>query len=156
LQEGILFHHLMAGERDPYVVCMQMAFDTRARLDGYIRGLQAVIQRHDILRTAVQWEGLREPMQVVWRKAEAPVEEMELGINGRAEQMYEQIKSGGFRVDVRQAPMMRLHIGYEARQDRWLLLLLLHHLIMDHTTFGLMQQEIQAYMAGEEEALPMP
>jgi arthrofactin-type cyclic lipopeptide synthetase A len=34
LQEGILFHHLMGGERDPYVVCMQMAFDTRAGLAG--------------------------------------------------------------------------------------------------------------------------
>ena len=34
------------------------AFDTRARLDGYLRALRSVIGRHDILRTAVLWEGI--------------------------------------------------------------------------------------------------
>jgi aryl carrier-like protein len=74
LQEGFLFHHLMEPEKDPYVLGVQMSFESRAQLDRYLDALQAVIDRHDILRTAVLWEGLSEPVQVVLRHAMLPVD----------------------------------------------------------------------------------
>src|SRR5262249_22094770 len=66
LQEGILFHHMMGGQGDPYLLRLQFSFEQRERMESYVRALQAVIDRHDILRTGVQWEGLPEPVQVVY------------------------------------------------------------------------------------------
>ena len=121
LQEGILFHHLMGGEGDPYLLGAVFSFDSRARLDGYIEAMQAVIGRHDILRTAVMWEGLSEPVQVVLRKAVLPVEEVELdadaGDVGR--QLYARFDPRRNRIDVRQAPLLRVYIAHDPVQQRW-------------------------------------
>ena len=59
------------------------------------------------------WEGLPEPVQVVWRKAALPVEEVELnaGAGDVAEQLYERFNPRQYRIDVRQAPLLRVYIA---------------------------------------------
>src|SRR3569833_1288230 len=84
LQEGILFHHLLEKEADPYLQVSTLAFDTRERLDRFVQVLQQVVDRHDVLRTAVLWEGLSEPVQVVWRHAPIAVEILELSNSNAA------------------------------------------------------------------------
>src|SRR6266511_2881614 len=158
LQEGILFHHLMGGEGDPYLLVMQLRFDTRERLGAYLRALQAVVDRHDILRTAVVWEGLPEPVQVVWRHAVVPVEEVDMGGSEGdvAARMYEQFTPRYYRIDVCQAPILRIWTAHDPQQDQWLMLQFLHHLIGDYQTMTLIHEEIEAYLLGKEAALPAP
>ena len=155
LQEGILFHHLLAGDRDPYVTRMLSGFDSRERLDACVDALQAVIRRHDILRTAVEWEGLPEPVQVVHRQAPLPVEEVALDAGGGdAAEALQALAAA--RLDVRRAPMMHARVAFDAARERWLLLVELHHLIGDHTTLELQQEEIRAHLLGRERELPAP
>jgi aryl carrier-like protein len=79
LQEGIFFHHLMTedGKADVYVQPSVLAFESCDRMDSFISALQSVVDRHDILRTAIAWQGLTEPVQVVLRHADVPVTDID-------------------------------------------------------------------------------
>ena len=156
LQEGILFHHLLQESGDAYVMPTLLSFDTHERLEGFLRTLQMVIDRHDILRTAVLWEELGEPVQVVWRQARLTIEQVSLEGNGdnRLEQFQARYDPRHYRLDVRQAPLMRGFIAEDPTHGGWLLQLLYHHLICDHTGLELILEEIQTILQGEGEQLP--
>ncbi|MGY4306193.1 amino acid adenylation domain-containing protein [Bradyrhizobium sp. USDA 4369] len=158
LQEGILFHHLMGGEGDVYLLSGLLGFDSRARLDGFLAAFDAVIGRHDILRTAVLWEDLPEPVQVVLRHAPLPVEEIELDADGEdgASQLRARFDARRCRLDVRRAPLLRVVIARDPQSGGWLLLLQFHHLVMDHTGLEVLSEEIASHLAGEAERLAAP
>ena len=151
LQEGILFHHLMESEGDAYLLPALMAFDTRERLDSFLTALQAAVARHDILRTAVAWEGLPEPVQVVWRAAELAIEEVVIDpeANDAAGQLAERYDPRHYRFDVRVAPLIGGFTAYDPKEKRWLLLLLSHHLALDHTALDILFGEIQMLQLGQ-------
>jgi len=158
LQEGILFHHLMGGDGDPYLLVNLMSFEARPLLERYVEAMQGVMDRHDILRTAVVWEGLREPVQVVWRKAPLVVEEVTLDASAGdvAEQLYERFNPRRYRIDVRQAPLLRVYIAHDEPNERWLMVQLLHHLVDDNTSLKRMRAEIGAHLLDRVDQLPEP
>ncbi|WP_442964092.1 amino acid adenylation domain-containing protein [Pseudomonas sp. Leaf59] len=135
LQAGILYHHRAVQQGDVYVLQAQFAFDNVVRLQAFAEALQAVIQRHDILRSSFHWEGLEEPVQVVWRGAALRVE------SGPLPQ----------RLDLTQAPVMRL--VYTEQAQGVVATLLFHHLVMDHVTLEILKHDMQALLSGEGAAL---
>jgi amino acid adenylation domain-containing protein len=160
LQEGILFHHAIESEGDPYLLSSLFAFDSRQRLDSFVRALQAVIDRHDILRTAIFWEGLSQPVQVVYRHAplaviEAPAEDDERGQDA-ATRMRALTDPRRLRIDLRQAPLMRAYVGPDPRNGEWLLSLLNHHMVSDHVGLEIIAREIRLVLDGQESLLPKP
>jgi arthrofactin-type cyclic lipopeptide synthetase C len=158
LQEGFLFHHLATTEGDPYLLGSVSRFASRERLDAYLQAFGAVIARHDILRTAIVWENVPEPVQVVWRQAAIPVEEVELdpAAGDVAGQLYRRFDPRHYRIDIRRAPLLRCYVAREGDGERWVLLLLLHHLAGDHTTLDVLREEIQAHLQGRSGQLPAP
>ncbi|HET7460420.1 MAG TPA: amino acid adenylation domain-containing protein, partial [Longimicrobium sp.] len=157
-QEGVLFHHLMSPESDPYLLAGLFGFASRAGVDRYLDALRAVVERHDILRTSVAWEGLREPVQVVWREAPLVVEEVVLdpAAGDAKAQLRARFDPRHHRIDLRTAPLLRAHVARDPAAGRWLLLLLGHHLITDHTTGEVLGGEIEALLRGRADALPRP
>ncbi|WP_245472434.1 non-ribosomal peptide synthetase [Rhizobium jaguaris] len=158
LQDGILFHHLLASRGDPYLLVSQMAFADRGLLERYLGAVQQVVDRHDILRTSFVWEGLSSPAQVVWRKAPLDVSEVELDEDGGAghEQLKRRFDPRRQRIDLGRAPLLRFVIAREPGTGRWLLSELLHHLIGDHTTLEVMHAEVRAVLEGRGHELAAP
>ncbi|MGY0554054.1 amino acid adenylation domain-containing protein [Vreelandella sp. 2A-K22] len=159
LQEGILFHHRLQEEGDAYVTPRLLGFGSRGRLEAFIVGFNQLIARHDILRTAVLWEGVREPVQVVYRHAELALEWLDLEGDGShcvAQRLNAEVNPEHHRIDVRRAPMLRAVAAYDAEQNRWLLQLPSHHLVMDHTTLELLVEEISLIQQGREDELLKP
>ncbi|WP_266170792.1 non-ribosomal peptide synthetase [Dyella subtropica] len=156
LQEGMLFHHMLATEGDPYQVRALSVFESRTQLDSYLAALRFAIDRHDMLRTGIVWEGLSEPAQVVWRKAELAVEELALSASDGdvADQLWARFDPREYRLDLHQAPLFRLFVAYDERSDRWIALQLLHHLCMDHMAQDQLQAEIALYLQGRQAELP--
>ncbi|WP_258575452.1 condensation domain-containing protein, partial [Streptomyces shenzhenensis] len=156
LQEGIFFHHLLAepGAADVYLVPMTLAFDSRERLDAFVAALQRVVDRHDIYRTALVWEGLPEPVQVVRRRAVVPV--TEVALSGGEDPTTELLAVAGSWMDLRRAPLLRVHVAAEPGGARWLALVQVHHLLQDHTALQVVLDEVAAFMSGRGDQLPVP
>jgi amino acid adenylation domain-containing protein len=160
LQEGILFHHLMSADGDAYLLSRVLRFDSRTRLDSFVRALQGVIDRHDILRTAIHWEDLSVPVQVVWRAAPIVIDEAALDATGTgadAEQRLIELRDPRrYRLDVRSAPLLRGLVVEDKAEGGVLLQIISHHLVSDHTTLDLIIQEVHAILQGREDTLPVP
>ncbi|NHB98815.1 condensation domain-containing protein, partial [Photorhabdus stackebrandtii] len=157
LQDGILFHHLLADQGDPYLLIGQMAFADRSLLESYLAAVQWSVDRHDILRTAFIWRGLSVPAQVVLRQATLSVTELTLDpADGPvSDQLFQRFDPHRYRLDLSQAPLLRFVIA-QAEDGRWILLEQQHHLIGDHTTLEVMNREVQAHLTGQEGNLAAP
>ena len=162
LQEGMFFHHLMAGGdgADVYLEPVVVRFASRDRLEAFLAAVQRVIDRHDIYRTSLAWDGLPEPVQVVWRTARLPVTEITLRAtrrgDGEAVVVARLLAAAGPRMELTAAPLLRAQVAAEPGTGRWLALLQVHHLLQDHTGLEVVLGEIAAMLAGEEDRLAEP
>ncbi len=157
LQEGILFHHQLSEQRgDTYVLPILLELPSRERLKEFIGALQEVIDRHDVLRTAVLSEQLSQPVQVVYRTAKLPVEEVALDLDrDPIEQLKERMRFEHQRLDLGKAPLMRLQVSADTGGSQ-LALLQTHHLACDNESLEIMLAEIIALLEGRREELPRP
>ena len=115
-----------------------------------------MIARHDIFRTSVAWQGLPEPVQVVWRQAELPVTEITLTA-ADDQAVAGLLAAAGDRMDLSRAPLLRVHAAAALGDaGRWLGLVQVHHLLLDHTGIEMVMEEIRAVLSGDAGQLPAP
>ncbi|MFH8350598.1 condensation domain-containing protein, partial [Streptomyces sp. NPDC018045] len=155
-QEGILFHHLLDPDNDPYLVSLLLAADDEEACAAFTKALQALIDRHDVMRTAVITAGLPEPAQVVQHTARLTVERTRLDPDTDPETQARALLDRPRRMRVDRAPLLRLLIAEDPHSDRRYLLLSAHHLIEDATTLRLVLEELAAHMTGRTELLAAP
>ena len=158
LQEGLLFHHLLGGTGDTFLQLGQISFASRALLDRYLAAIQAVVDRHDILRTDIVADGLSTPAQVVRRHAALHVTTPHFNpADGPVPaQLARRFDPAHTRIDLGSAPLMHIAVAHDPARDRWHMLLLLHHIIDDITSLAILTEEVYALANYPEARLPAP
>ncbi len=154
LQEGILFHHLLARQGDTYLLPSLFAFDSRERLDRYLAALQAVIGRHDILRHARSMGGIARAGAggvAAGRAGDAGGRDLRSGRRDASCARGLIRRDTGWMCD--SAPLQRAFVAFDRANGRWLLWLLSHHLVVDHTALETVFGEVQSHLLGKQARL---
>lgn len=152
-QEGILFHHLLLAERrsDAYVLSTLLGVSSREKMEGFLSGLQQVIDRHDVLRTSVVWEGVPRPVQVVHRRVALVVKELDWDPD---RDLREWMGSDQQMAELRRAPLMHVHVVADAHGAQCYVLLQIHHLVCDPASLETMFAEVMECLEGRGQVLP--
>ncbi|HEU4508570.1 MAG TPA: amino acid adenylation domain-containing protein [Pyrinomonadaceae bacterium] len=147
MQEGMIFHTLLAPESRVYF--QQESYSLHGDLDvaALKQAWQQVIDRHSILRTSFVWERRDKPLQIVYRRIELPWQQKDWRGLTPSEQQ-DQLKSflhagqqSGF--DLSKTPLIRLTL-IQMGERQYELIWEFHHTIMDKLSAALLFKEVFA------------
>ncbi|WP_189135890.1 non-ribosomal peptide synthase/polyketide synthase, partial [Wenjunlia tyrosinilytica] len=160
LQSGMLFHSLVDSEADIYLDQARLLLDGVADPQAFTSAWQRVVDRTAVLRSAVVWEGVDEPLQVVHRRVTVPAVHHDwrgLGEDERGaalERLLAEDRAAG--MDLHRAPLMRLSLA-RLSDDRLLLVWTSHHLVLDGWSLAQVFTEVcEQYAAIVEGRRPEP
>src|SRR5262249_31624543 len=127
-----------------------MTLPRHINVRAFKQAWQRVLDRHTILRTAFEWEGLEEPLQIVYRATGLQWEELDWrGVpesdqqSNLQDRLLDEARRG---FDLRQPPLMRL-IGVRLNEAVYHLVWACHHLLVDGWSVPLVLEEVLALAA---------
>ncbi len=147
VQHGMLFHTLYAPETGVYFEQFCPAYGKGFDPDTFVRSWQQALDRHPVLRTAFLWEDLEEPVQVVHRRVELPVDRQDWRGLPAAEQRQRLAdymaadRRRGFELS--RPPLLRLGLIRLGDED-WRVAWSYSHLLLDGWSAGLVMREVFA------------
>jgi amino acid adenylation domain-containing protein len=145
MQQGMLYHTL----RDPAsgVYFEQMVLDLEGELDvsAWRQAWEQMQVRHGVLRIGLVWEGLPEPVQIVYRDLPLPWREFDwrheptLAQEASLKRLLEDARREGF--DLSRPPLWRIELIRRSKELHWCSFSF-HHVILDGWSHALLWQEI--------------
>jgi amino acid adenylation domain-containing protein len=158
MQQGMLFHSLLAPQSGVYVEQLGCTFRGRLNVQAFSQAWQHVVNRHSILRTCFAWKSLEKPMQVVQREISIDLETQDwrnLNVATQQEEWNHFLKADRLRgFDLAKAPLMRLTLRQTA-EDEFLFLWTHHHTLLDGWSLPLIFSEmLQSYEAFHRSSAP--
>ncbi len=156
MQQGMLYHCLSV-ESSSYFG--QTSFAIRGELDvkAFAGAWQRVMDRHSMLRTAFDWEHLKNPVQIVSTKVALPLQRYdwrELPPSEEEERIKAFLKADReLDFDLSRAPLMRLSL-IQVSDDTYNFIWSHHHIQLDGWSVPLLLKEIflsyEDFRNGEE------
>ncbi|NJO81278.1 MAG: non-ribosomal peptide synthase/polyketide synthase [Blastochloris sp.] len=157
MQQGMLFHALYAPTDDIYLEQVHVHISD-IDVKRFIQAWQIIVDRHAVLRTAFVWKGVSDPIQVVCRRVQIPVVELDWRDKREEETLtlldewLDEDRRQGF--DLQQAPLMRLAF-MRTDVDSYFFVWTHHHLLLDGWSLPILIREIfAAYEALLQDTTP--
>ncbi|HEY3692595.1 MAG TPA: amino acid adenylation domain-containing protein, partial [Pseudonocardiaceae bacterium] len=150
LQAGILFHSLVDPDSGAYVDQARLVLEGVSDPRALGAALQRVVDRTPALRSAVVWDGVYEPLQMVYRRAAVPTCYHDWrGLSGverdqqQARVLTEDRAAG---MDLTAPPLLRLAIA-TLSDDQVLLVWTSHHVVLDGWSLAQVFSEVREQYA---------
>ncbi|HET7230271.1 MAG TPA: condensation domain-containing protein [Longimicrobium sp.] len=155
LQQGMLFHAVYS-EGAAYQEQFPLLLTGPLDVDALERAFRAVVARHGALRTGFAWEGVPQPLQFVLRQAEPTFDRLDWSGAGdawraRFDALMESDRRRGH--DLKRPPLARITVA-RIDPDRHLLLLSLHHMVIDGWSLPLVVADLGALYRAERTGRP--
>ncbi len=157
VQHGMLFESLYSEGEGVYFQQIVMTLNGKLDVDAFERAWRKIVDRHPVLRSACVWQGIEEPVQVVFSDVSVPVVHHDLRDLPAAEQerwledFLGEDRRQGF--ELTRAPLMRLALlrtDEESHRIVWSY----HHLMLDGWSSGVIRKELfalyEAYTQGKD------
>jgi amino acid adenylation domain-containing protein len=156
-QSRLWFLDLLEPNNPAYNIAVAFRLDGKLNRAALQQSLQTIIQRHEVLRTTFDnQDGV--PIQVIHPAYPVPLIVTELQQAEELQELVRQVITTPF--NLRSLPLLRLHL-YQLAADSHVFVLVIHHIIADGWSLGLMIKELSlsytAFCQGEAAKLqPLP
>jgi amino acid adenylation domain-containing protein/non-ribosomal peptide synthase protein (TIGR01720 family) len=149
MQQGMLFHTLYEQEAGNYI--NQMCVDVEGLdTERFRQAWESTLEAHDILRTGFVWQGVEQPVQVVYKSAGLPFAtydwRAQLNLEGSLSSLAEGERAQGF--DLGCAPLLRL-VVVRTGEHAYHLIYTCHHILMDGWSNSRLLGEVLQRYVGE-------
>lgn len=153
VQQGMLFHSLLEAGEGVYTEQLTLRIRGAMDADALRSAWLSVAGAHPVLRTAVVWEGVPRPVQVVRRDAAVELTELDWttapDADAALQQHLREDRRRGFVLD--RAPLWRLTLA-RTGPSSWFLVWTHHHLLLDGWAAAIVLNEVltayEAHVAG--------
>jgi amino acid adenylation domain-containing protein len=159
-QARLWFLDLLEPNNAAYNMAIAFRLDGDLNEEALHRSLQQIIQRHEILRTTFESkDGI--PVQVIHESEQVPLIVTELN-HLQPQTQEEELKKAVREAiicpfNLRTLPLLRVHL-YRLAEDRHVFVVVMHHIISDAWSLGLMIKELSlsyaAFCRGDASSLP--
>ena len=157
LQQGMLYHTFSAPNSGVDIEQILCTIPKQFNPSAFNQAWQTVIDRHPILRTAFQWEGVPQPTQTIF--PDVAISQTDISLAGQAE-AERQEKIGAFMAadrlqdfDLAQPPLMRVAV-FQWDEPAFSCLWSFHHALLDGRSFPIVLTELFTIYDGLNVGIP--
>ena len=159
MQQGMLVHALRTPDEPAYYQQYVLAVTGVPDETVLRQAIADLVERHTVLRTGFVWDGVDNPVQVVFAEATVPLTVEDArdvsDVDGLVADRF--LAQRRERFDLRRPPLMRAH-ALRVGDAEWRLITVTHHIVLDGWSTPRLQSDLAellwARVSGQEPDLP--